>query len=350
MDAQLLNVQEGLGAVCSDDRSWALHFGDAEAETQAARSDCALFDLSQRTQIEITGNDRATFLHNFCTNDITALKPGAGCEAFVTNVKGRVLGHIFVFVGSESIWLESVAGVAAELMAHLDRYVITEDVVMADRSEEWGELFVAGPTSRAKLAECGIEVDLSPYGHSTIDWQGEPMSVRRIDMTGDEGYLLSVQTKNLADLWSRLAKAGITSAGRTAFEVLRIEAGMPAYGIDISDENLAQEVSRTKQAVSFTKGCYLGQEPIARLDALGHVNRELRGLRFSAPVLLEAGTDVLAADGNDVIGRVTSSAQLSVSAAPVALAYVKSGHATPGTAVSVKPGDEPISATVFWNA
>jgi len=277
------------------------------------------------------------------------LKPGAGCEAFVTNVKGRVLGHVFVFAGDDSIWLETVADVASTLIAHLDRYVITEDVVITDRSEEWGELFVAGPTSRTRVGKCGIEFDLSLDAHAIVKTRESSLSVRRVDMTGEEGYLLSVPRKNLGAVWARLAKTEITLAGQTAFEVLRIEAGMPLYGIDISDDNLAQEVSRTKQAISFTKGCYLGQEPIARLDALGHVNRELRGLRFSVPISLEAGTDVLAEDGDEAIGRVTSFAQLSASAAPVALAYLKCQYATPGSVVSVKTGEEPVEATVFWN-
>ena len=113
--------------------------------------DARLFDVSTRTQIEITGRDRVKFLHSFCTNDIKKLQPVQGCEAFVTNVNGKVLGHIFVFAERDSLWLESVAGSAAALLPHFDRYVITEDVRFADRSSEFAELLLAGPQSTELL-------------------------------------------------------------------------------------------------------------------------------------------------------------------------------------------------------
>ena len=112
-----------------------------------------LFDVSDRVQIELTGSDRAKFLHNFCSNEVKKLEPGQGCEAFVTNIKGKTVGHIFVFAEADALWIESVAGSAATLMSHLDRFLIREDVQLHDRSAEFSELLLVGERSTELLAK-----------------------------------------------------------------------------------------------------------------------------------------------------------------------------------------------------
>lgn len=383
-DSALREIQQRAGGVFVEEGSQAplaAHFGDPRAEYAAARGEAALFDLSDRTQVELSGRDRAKFLHNFCTNEIKLLQPGQGCEAFVTNVKGRVLGHVFVFAAPESLWIESVAGAEDALVAHLDRYLIAEDVTIHRRTAECGELFVSGPRAAERLESAGVAaagaaprehkpglprasapatrepglpqasdpatLDALPrYGHAKIEGLEHPLFVRRVDLLGAMGYLLSVPRESLGDLWNRLAGAGISPAGAAAFHALRIEAGMPLYGIDISDDNLAQEVARTKQAISFTKGCYLGQEPIARVDALGHVNRELRGVKLASGPLPSAGDPVVGEDGKQV-GHVTSSAVSPADDLPVALAYLRTKFTEPGTVVTVQAQGEAVPATVF---
>ena len=345
-DATLRQVEEQSGAVFSDANSaLPAHFGDPAGEYHIARGAAALFDLNDRTQIEITGTDRATFLHNFCTNDIKRLRAGEGCEAFVTSVKGRVLAHIFVFAAPESLWIETVPGSGESLIAHLDRYLITEDVQLHDRTGAVGELFVSGPEAAGSLDRLGMDVgELAPFGHAPVTSLPHPLFVRRVDLLAQPGFLLSAPRVHLADLWSRLTAAGLRPAGHAAFEPLRIEAALPQYGVDITDDQLAQEVARIRQAISFTKGCYLGQEPIARIDALGHVNRELRGLECESGPVPAAGTPVLAADTGAEIGQVTSAAFSDGRQAPVALGYLRRQYTKPGTAVRV--GD--AVATVFW--
>jgi folate-binding protein YgfZ len=146
-----------------------------------------------------------------------------------------------------------------------------------------------------------------------------------------------------------LCDAGIRPAGADVWTAIRIEAGLPLYGVDITDDNLAQEVGRTKSAISFTKGCYLGQEPIARIDAMGHVNRELRGLRLSSGPIPAAGSSVFAdPSGTQVIGTVTSVAISYRTEMPVAIAVLRLNALTPGTQVWVKTDRQNVSATVFW--
>jgi tRNA-modifying protein YgfZ len=317
-------------------------FGDQLAEFEAGHTSSALFDVGDRSQIEIRGADRAAFLHSFCTNDIKRLAAGQGCEAFLTNVKGRVLGHVFVFVETDAIWLETVAGADEALIAHLDRYLITEDVQLHPRTRELGEFFVTGPRAAAVLESAGLHVP----GERMQSVERGDVRVRRVDWFDQTGHLIAIPRGMTGSLWDRLSHCDeCVPAGRQAFHALRIEAGFPLFGRDITDDNLAQEVGRTAQAISFTKGCYLGQEPIARIDAMGHVNRELRRLRLEHGPPPADGAKIVVDDQD--IGRVTSSVQLTDASQPFALGYVRSRYAKAGTAVVVACGDEPVSATVF---
>ncbi|MBT4865131.1 MAG: folate-binding protein YgfZ, partial [Planctomycetaceae bacterium] len=263
------------------------------------------FDLTGRAQIELTGSDRAKFLHNFCTNDIKRLGEGGGCEAFVTNIKGRVLGHIFVFATADSLWIDSVPGADETLIAHLDRYLITEDVVLNSRTEEFGEFFLTGPSAVDALAKMGIDAEsLGLNGHSVLGAGETFVTVRRVDWLNEPDFLMLVACDKLENARSALTAAGILESNPETFDALRIESGFPLYGCDISDENLAQEVGRTQQAISFTKGCYLGQEPIARLDAMGHVNRQLCGLKLASGPVPQRDSVIVADGGETEIGRV----------------------------------------------
>ena len=131
----------------------AMHFGDADSEHTAAREGAVVFDLSDRTQIEITGKDSSDFLHNFCTNDIKKLQPGEGCEAFITNVKGRVQGHVFVFAGPDMLWLDTVPGQEDAICDHLNRYIITEDVTLKPQTRRLADVVRFRSASRGVAGE-----------------------------------------------------------------------------------------------------------------------------------------------------------------------------------------------------
>lgn len=353
-ETPVLDLQRAIGGVLAPDAAAnprVLHFGDPHAEYHAARGSAALFDLSGRTQIELTGDDRQKFLNNFCTNAVAGLQPGQGCEAFLLNVKGRILGHVFVFATPDAFWLDTVAGQAESVIAHLDRYLITEDVQFHDRTDELGQLFLCGPQASDVLGQCDAQIEaLKPYEHRTAHVHGEPVAVRRLDWLDVPGFQIIAPREPLARIWQWARDGGALPAGAAVWHALRIEAGFPLYGVDMTDDNLAQEAARTEQAISFRKGCYLGQEPVARIDALGHVNRELRRLRLEHEAAPPAGTVVLSADGRQEIGRVTSSAVSFQDNRSVALAYIRSGFTTPATAAAVQAGDGHIPATVEWNA
>ena len=348
----LAAAQARAGAVSDDGCPAALprHFGDVRGEYIAACTGAALFDASDRAQLELTGRDRAKFLHNFCTNDVRGLAAGSGCEAFVANVQGKVLGQIFVFAGEQALWAESTPGSGPGLVAHFSKYQITEDVEFHDRTPGWGELLVCGPHAAQVLAEAGLSANgLGPLQHRAYAAPGgAPVSVRRHLFPGENCYAVVAPRPSLGLLWDQLVKCGAHPAGVLAFEPLRIAARMPLFGRDITPDNLVQEAGRTAQAVSFSKGCYLGQEPIARIDALGHVNQELRGVRLPAGPLPAAGADVSTNEAHSrVVGRITSAAVAPDDGRGLALAYVRRGYNAVGMSVQVASGDGFVTGTLF---
>ena len=299
----------------------------AEFQTQynALTHGAGLVDFSDRTQIEFTGADRAKFLHNLCTNAVRDLPAGRGCEAFVLDVKGHIVGHVFLFVGPESIVLETVPGQAEKLLAHFDRYLIREDVQLHDRSTDWAELLLSGPSAAAILTNLGAKVPENRLDHNPAEIAGVQVWLRRVDLAGPGGFLIACRRDDFPAVQNRLS-SDAAPCGQEAFETARIEAGTPLYGRDITAENLPQEIDRDRLAISFTKGCYLGQETVARIDALGHVNHLLRLVKFSGEAIPPAGTELQAADGDKPIGHVTSSCWSSKLNAPIAIALIRRGH------------------------
>ncbi len=352
----LQDAQRQAGAVFSREDSsqktresapFAWHFCCPNAEYIAARESAAVFDLSDRTQIRLTGSARSKFLHSFCSNDINSLKPGDGCEAFITSVKVRVIGHVFAFVAEDEIWLDSVAGCAPVLLEHLNKYAFIEDVELCDESQSLAELLVTGPAAEAVLKAVGLDAaGIELWQHTSVLWQDRDASVRRSSLVAVPNFILSGSHDVIRDLWQSLVGHEAKPAGAEAFEAMRIESVFPIPGVDISDDNIAQEVSRTEQAISFTKGCYLGQEPIARLDALGHVNKALRLLRIAKAVDVSPGAILTAKDDEKEIGRVSSAAIVPGQDETVVLAMVRRRFMEPGSELSMKLGSETYVATV----
>jgi folate-binding protein YgfZ len=292
--------------------------------------DCGLVDLSDRTQLELSGGDRQRLLHNLSTNDIQRLQPGQGCESFITSVQGKCLGHVFVFAGQQSLIVETSPAQADTLLSHFDRYLINDDVQLHNHGDDWGELLLAGPAALALLrsltADWALDVQ---YAHQAIPLRETTVWARRVPMTAEPTFLLACLRDELSGVRQQLQAAGAAACGAAAFHALRIEHAFPWYSWDISDKNLPQEVGRDAVAISFQKGCYLGQETVARIDALGHVNRLLVALHCAQAEVPSPG-DELTLDGQ-AVGTITSSAYSPRLQSGLALAYVRSQHADPGT-------------------
>lgn len=317
---------------------------------QAASTSAAFFDVSDRTQIEVAGTDGPRFLHSFTSNDIKGLKPGQGCETFITNLKGKVVAHVYALRDADAIWLDGTPGQTDTIVNHLQKYVLIDDVQLKPHSGERGELFITGPLA-AQLLQ--LEDTLPLAGHIRRETDDRSLDIRRVDLLGAPGFLISASIPQIAIVRQGLLAIGIVEGSAELFEAMRIEAGYPQYGRDITDDNLAQEVARTKQCVSFTKGCYLGQETIARLDSMGHTNRELRRIRFEGSVVPPEGSTILNADGTAEVGTLTSAArELGTSPSGethsvVALGILKRNACQPGTAVMFRLNEQNLPGTVL---
>jgi folate-binding protein YgfZ len=313
----------------------------------AFTADAGFVDLGNRTQVEIAGDDRAALLNNFCTNDIKRLTPGAGCEAFLTSGKGRVLAHVQIFRGESSLILETVPGQAAAIIEHLERYVVREDVQFVDRTESFSEILLGGSESEveAKLNELGCaSLPVETLHHATNVVANVAVSFRRTEMVTPRGLLLSFPAESIVTVAEALENAGFVRCEPTVFETCRIEAGWPEYGIDITIQNFPQEVGRDDRAISFTKGCYLGQETVARIDALGHVNKQLVRVKFESSDPPVAGMEITC-DGQSA-GHVTSSAYSPAHEAALAFAYARSQFTKPGTVVDAEIGPAIIQSAL----
>jgi folate-binding protein YgfZ len=313
---------------------------DATLEYRHALKTAALFDLSFETKIEVGGEDAAGFLHNLSTNDVRGLASGAGCEAFFTNSQAKIMAHALIFRSPQlgrnpEYWLDAAPGTAGRVIGHLNHYLVTERVEIVDRSAEWAQLHVAGPEAAQIVEEAfGQRVgDLRELGCLRMEKPDSgSLQLRRHDRLGLPGYEIIGPTSAAREYCNRLIAAGARPAGSHTGEILRVEAGTPVYGIDLDETNLPQEIGRTERAVSFTKGCYIGQETVARIRTYGHVNRSLIGLRVAGVEAVPRGAHVVR-EGKEV-GTVTSCVT-SPRFGVIALAYVRRGAEETGTVLEV---------------
>jgi folate-binding protein YgfZ len=316
---------------------------DFAADYAALTSGVGMVDFHDRTQIELTGDDRAAFLHNFTTNDIRSLVPGQGCEAFTLDVRGHAVGHLLIFCTPHSLVLDTVPGQAEKLVRHFNRYLIRERVEIHDRTEDWNELLLAGAEAEQILHELAESVPSNRLDHLQIRMFNQTVWLRRAEIAGPAGFLVAGEPESIDAISIGLMAEGATDCSVEAFEAVRIEAGFPWFGRDITEKNLPQEVNRNRLAISFTKGCYLGQETVARIDALGHVNRTLQSVRFSGSAVPPAGAE-LRSDAKPV-GEVTSATFSPRLGLPLALAYIRRGHEAIGTKFESDCGEAEIIAS-----
>jgi len=307
-----------------------LDYGDWLAEYTALVEGVGLVHSSLSSVVELTGEDRATFLNRLATNKVDHLPLGSGCETFLTDAKAHVLAYLWLFVRPASLALYTAAGQVEKIIAHLDRYLLGEKVELHDRSADYSVFYLGGPRSRAILDRlASASPPEEPLAGIEAELAGAPVGLRTLDTAAGRGLLLIAGAAAAATVWQALREAGARPCGQRAAEALRIESGWPAYGRDVTEENLAQEVARDRMALALNKGCYLGQETIARIESRGHVNRTLVGLRFPTAEVPRPGTELLA-EGR-AVGRVTSATFSPRLGAALALGYVRYGQNAPGT-------------------
>lgn len=332
--SEIVDILRNAGAVLGD-TPWgpvAVDFGDWESEYRAFRQGAGLFRPPSVAQVEITGSQRAEFLNRLCTNRLDRIQPGEGLETFLADANGRVLYHVLVYAGPESLVLHTAAGLGPGLCSHLDHYLIREYVQFHDRSSHWGELILAGPQSAdivQHLTTANLPASDEYIAVVGAEWNDRPLMIRRLQERGFQTFHLAGAAADMGPLWQALRQLGATACGLRALETVRIEEGFPVVGLDITEKTLPQEVGRNEKAISFNKGCYLGQEIVARIDSRGAVNKILSGIRLQAADVPSPGGELTS--GGQAAGQITSAAYSPGFGASVALAYIRRQFHEPGT-------------------
>ncbi len=309
-----------------------------------------LFDLSLGTKIEVSGKEALMFLHNLCTNEIKKLPEHAGCETFFTTNKAKVIAHGYVSHstrdGKDVLLFDTVPGLEETLYKHLDKHWISEDIEIKDRTDELGMLHVCGPKVSVPFSEIfdGDVPMLNELRHATIAFSGHEVMLRRHDYLGIFGFDVIGSVESIRELWKQLFDAKACPAGSQVWETLRIEAGQPIFGKDIDENRMAAETGRIEQAISYDKGCYLGQETIVMARDRGHVNRTLMGLVLSETEQAHAGDKVF--QGEKEVGLVTSAIFSHRLKKNVALAYLTRGNQSPQMELEVATLQGRTKATV----
>lgn len=327
----------GAESVEVDGRTVAAHFGDAAAEYEALRSAAGIVELPWSERLRVTGGDRIGFLQGMLSNDVAGLATGAGCRALLLNEQGRALADLAVLAGDDCVALDGVGAVSV-VRAALDRFIVADDVELAEGVPT--RLFaVIGPEAEAVLARIGWPAPDAPYAHCpTAIPEHEPHVVRT--PLPASGFACRVPASGADAAWHRLVdEGGARPVGHVAFEVLRVERGYPWHGRDVQADTLALEVPY-EDAISFRKGCYLGQEVMERVSARGHVNRRLVGIAIDGDVPA-TGTHLFAGDRD--VGWVTSAVRSWRLAGTIALAYVRREHFEPGTTLTVGDASGPAA-------
>ncbi|MGB8507182.1 MAG: glycine cleavage T C-terminal barrel domain-containing protein, partial [Pyrinomonadaceae bacterium] len=325
------------------------NYGDAAAEYEAVRggADAGLFDLSARGRIEVSGTEAVQFLNGLVTNDVKALADGAWMHAAFPNVQGRLLAAVRIIRRGETFLFDTETATHERVLKTLERFTLAGDFRVRDLTSETLLLSVQGARSVDFVRDMlGEEASRVARGSVlTKTFEGTDVSLIRASHTAEEGFDLFVAGVGAEKLWDAFVAAGALPCGYDALEVLRVEAGVPLYGVDVSDANVVLEAVREAEAVSYTKGCYIGQEIIARIHWRGHVAKQLAGLIFDdADAEINIGALVKNLDGGREVGRVTSSVFSPRLRKRIALAVIKYDFLKPGTEVNIYDGEAKVCA------
>jgi folate-binding protein YgfZ len=278
----------------------------AERETAVLVSAAAVHDLGWMRRVAVRGEDRFRWLSGMVTNTVSDLGTNAGVWNLVLNAQGRIQGDLHVWREGDKLELEIAADQYDRLLAHLEHFIIMDDVELAPLNED-SALGLSGPLAGSVLARLGLPVLTELMTSARAAWNSEQVRVIRVYGALVPHYELWVRTALIPALWRALIEAGATPVGAATLDAFRIAEGIPVYGIDIAERDLPQETSQTR-ALSFNKGCYLGQEIVERIRSRGSVHRHLRQLKLTGSVPA-AGIE-LTMDGGAIAGVITSAAEL----------------------------------------
>lgn len=334
--------------------SWFTH---PLAEYEALTGNVGLIDLTHWGVLRLTGEDRVTFLNSMITNDVSSLADGQACHAALTTIKGKLVAELFVLRREEDLVVLVAQGDRARVVESLTKHIIADDVSVSDETARWGVLSVEGPKARDLVWRLLPDAPLPMESLAFIDtdYQDAPLTVLRNSVTGERGFQLIVGADDIERIRTYVVQGGrgmdMALCGRVAWNMRRVEQGLPWFGEDVGEDNFPKE-TRLDDVVSYSKGCFLGQETLARMHHRGHPNWLLVGLAPAgdAPAALRyptdpqapaeafdftavpAGTEMFArGDADRAVGRVTSAAFSPAASASRFLGFVRATLSETGT-------------------
>jgi folate-binding protein YgfZ len=308
--------------------------GGPDAEYAALREGALLVDRSDRSRMQFAGPAAQTTITGLVTNDVSALTPGQGLYAAALTPKGKIVADLRIFARNGGLLIDAAPRAASGWLDIVRKYVNPRLTAYTDVSGTTADCGVFGAraaeiAARALGLVSDVLTSLVPYAHIETTVAGQTITVARVPDAGVDGFEWFAPKEIQGAVWDRMIEAGATAGGLHTFEIARVEAGRPAWGLDMDESTIPQEANFDELgALSYTKGCYTGQETVARVHFRGHVNRHLRGLRLTldGPALTPAGSDALRAMLTDVEGKEVGDVRSAVHSprlGPIALAMVR---------------------------
>ncbi len=333
MQSPLFDLTQEQGAEYSTYSSWEMpaHYGDIQVEHQAAHSAAVLRDTSHWGRICISGKDHLDLLHRMSTNDFATLQSGSGFEAVLPDNRGRILElGIFYRDAASTLAILSPPG-REQVPAWLDRYIFSEDITLEDITPTTAMIDLSGPRA-VDIVSTALDIDLRKAANHHLlsrPQQDEPW-LMRLDFSGHAGLRVIGPIQEARNIWLKLRASGARPMGEEAFEILRIEVGIPLYERELTEDHNPWEAG-LNHVIHMDKGCYIGQEVIARLNTYDKVKQHLMGLKLPQGALPTFATPLEV--GGRAVGKITSATYSPRLRHNIALAYVRSAHCNPGTAV-----------------
>jgi glycine cleavage system T protein len=360
LDSKMAELHKKLGAtlIQIDGTSIPEKYSTIEEEYSAARHYAAFFDISHFGKLRITGKDAVDLLNRISTNDLSGMRPGMGKQTFLTTEKGRVVDLCTAYMQQESLLLRTSPSNSQNVKKWIEKFVISEDIKVEDVTATFPMFLVAGPSSADFLKQIAhsshrtlLDLSKMPFDNFIRTFLGScEVFLSRTKIAFDEGFILLVNQSDVEIVWNlflnRSKDLGAVPAGIETFETLRVETGIPLYPSELNEDVNPLEVNNL-EAVSFSKGCYVGQEVIARLQTYNKVRKRLVGLVAASKV--HAGSKVFEArqpssGAETEIGLITSSVKSPGLGKEIALAYISMQQVVPGTKYLVKVGGKNVEA------
>jgi folate-binding protein YgfZ len=322
------------------------HFGDWQREYWFAHKSVALIDKNYRAYLSFTGPDRVRYLNAILTNNIKDLLPSHGTVSLLLNPQGHIVAEIETYTLPDSLFCISYQMIRERLVETLDKYIIMDDVTLTDETARYGSLAVEGPQT-ARIVQDLAGVDLTAFAQfdrRDVSVGSIPCSVVRRSPGEFVGAEFLTERSHLESLWQILKDRAVASGGGpigyTALSAVRLEQGIPWFGYDFGEKQIPHEAGLEHSHISYTKGCYTGQEIVERVRSRGQVNRRRVSLVFTGSV--PAPGELLAAEGKEA-GYVTRAAFSPRLSAPIGMGYVRRESNSPGTVLQWQGGTATVS-------